>query len=261
MRPSDLRRALPRGTPVRRLAAVPRPVVVVLVCALFGQIALESAFDGGTSQGVGSVPPPPPAPVLSLAALGDPDLAAAAGVLWLQAFDNPPGESVPFARLDYGNLRGWLERLLALRPTADYPLLAAIRLYAEVPDPARQRIMIDFVREAFGEAPERRWPWQAHAVFVARHRMGDVDLALALADELAAGVRPYPDVPAFARQMDVFVRAGIGDAEGAAVLLGALLEAGRITDPSERRFLIERLDALERRAGRPSESTRDADPR
>ena len=232
------------GAPTRRLDAVPIPVLLVCAIALAAQLWLDGRW-GKTVGGGRTLPPAPAAPALALMAAGDRDLAAVAGVLWLQAFDNPPGESIPFAELDYLRLRHWLERLLALRPEADYPLLAAIRVYAEVPEPRRQRQMIDFVRKAFLARPIARWRWQAHAVYVARHRLRDPALALALADELAAGVRGAPEVPAFARQMNVFVRAGLGDVEGARVLLGGLLAAGEIGDPHERRFLMRRLEELE----------------
>lgn len=232
------------GTPARPLDTVPFPVLLVFATALVAQLWLDGRW-GASVAGAGTLPVAPAAPVLALAAAGDRDLAAVAGMLWLQAFDHPPGQSIPFAELDYRRVRAWLERLLALRPEADYPLLAAIRVYAQVPDPRRQRRMIDFVREAFRARPVARWRWQAHAVYVARHRLDDEALALALADELAAGVRGRPEVPAFARQMHVFVRAGLGDLEGARVLLGALLAAGEVSDPNERRFLLRRLKELE----------------
>lgn len=197
---------------------------------------------------------PPPvmsASWLTILAGGDRALVASVGMLWLQAIDQPPGRSVGFAKLDYAHLVDWLTRLLDFRPTAAYPLLAGIRVYGEVADPERQRQMIAFTREAFREAPARRWRWQAHAVFVASHRLRDPALAFALADELAASVRSLPNIPPWARQLDIFVRAGLGEREAAAVLLGALLDSGQVTDAGELAFLRGRLTELSGAESRP----------
>ncbi|MCC6713604.1 MAG: hypothetical protein IT496_00070, partial [Gammaproteobacteria bacterium] len=118
-----------------------------------------------------------------------------------------------------------------------------------VSDPARQRLMLEFVREEFLKDPNRRWPWMAHAVFVARHRLHDLPLALRYADALAAHVTD-PGVPPWVTQMNIFVRVDMGETEAAKVLLGGLLESGRITDPAEQRFLMRRLQELEDSRGK-----------
>lgn len=165
-------------------------------------------------------------------------------MLWLQAFDNQPGISIPFRELDYGRVIDWLERILRLDERTQYPLLAASRLYAEVPVPNKQRQMLEFVYQQFLLDPNRRWPWMAHAVFIAKHRLKDPRLALKYAKALtnyATGGR----VPHWAQQMQIFVLEGMGEVESAKVLLGALIESGTITDPHELRFLKGRLQGLE----------------
>jgi hypothetical protein len=140
--------------------------------------------------------------------------------------------------------------MLELDPRFEYPLLAASRLYGEVAVPARQRRMIDFVARQFRTDPDRRWPWMAHAVFIARHRLHDDALALALARELAdAGAS---SIPSWARQMHLFILEDMGELESVKVLLGGLLASGRIEDPHERRFLSERLREIEERLARGS---------
>ena len=99
---------------------------------------------------------------LQVASMGDPLVLAKALNLWLQSFDNQPGVSIPFRNLDYKKVEGWLSRILALDPRGQYPLLAASRLYAEVPIEDKRREMLDFVYEQFRLDPNRRWPWLAH---------------------------------------------------------------------------------------------------
>ncbi len=189
---------------------------------------------------IGPLPPPPPVAVLEAAALGEPVPVAGLLNLWLQAADDGAGASLPFAQLDYARLEAWLETLLALDPAAAYPLLAASHIYAQVPDPARQRRMLDFVYRAFLADPDRRWRWLAHAALLARHRLHDTPLALHYARALARHARA-PEVPAWARELSVLLLADMGELEAARVELGALLASGSLTDPRERQFLTQRL--------------------
>ncbi len=228
----------------RPLGALPRAVPLLLVAAILLQLAWGVLRAGPQAQ-VRALPAAPPQAVLEVAALGEPGVLARLLMLWLQAFDDQPGISVPFRALDYARLEDWLARLLALDAGFQYPLLAATRVYGEVADPTRQRRMIAFVRRAYAVDPARRWPWLAHAVYLARHRLDDLDLALTLARDLAAAP-PAAPLPSWARQMHIFVLADMGELESAKVLLGGLLDSGEIDDPHERWFLSRRLDELER---------------
>ncbi|RME34776.1 MAG: hypothetical protein D6786_03870 [Gammaproteobacteria bacterium] len=237
-----------RGGGERSLASVPPALRWLLPAALVLQLSWHARHPLPAPQ-ARELPPPPPPALLHLAAFGEEPVLARVLMLWLQFFDNQPGISLPFRTLDYHRLRQWLELILQLDPRSHYPLLAAIRLYALVPDPQRQRVMVDFVRREFPRDPARRWQWMAHAVFVARHRIGDLKLALALARELRLHTRPG-EAPDWARQMEIFILADMGELEAAKVLLGGLLESGAVTDPGELEFLRHLLERLEER-GRP----------
>lgn len=223
----------------RPVAAVPRPVVAILAVALAAQLAWHGLRPEANVE-MRDLPAVPSETAFRLPALGEEPAAARMFMLWLQAFDYQPGISVPFARLDYERLAGWLDRILSLDPRSGYPLLSAARVYSQVPDEARQRRMVAFVREKFTEDPAGRWRWMAHAVYVAKHRLKDLDLALELARELRVATKP-DEAPGWARQMELFVLEDMGDVEGARILLGGLIESGAITDPNEIRFLLERL--------------------
>ncbi|MDX1968646.1 MAG: hypothetical protein SFV23_15820, partial [Planctomycetaceae bacterium] len=94
------------------------------------------------------------------------------------------------------------------------------------------------------EQPETRWPWVAHMAIMAKHRLHDPQLAIRYAD----GIRDHArgsSVPAWARQMHIFLREDVGEVESARALLGGLLESGTVTDPQEFAFLESRLRAME----------------
>ncbi len=234
------------SVPERPLSSVPRPVVMLLLAGLLLQVAWHGVQPPPQPRAE-DLPPAPQAEVLRLASLGDPLALSKVLMLWLQVFDNQPGISLPFRALDYGRVEAWLERVLDLDPRGQYPLLAASRLYGAVADPDRQQRMLDFVYEKFRQDPSRRWPWLAHAVFVAKYQLRDLPLALkyarALADNPGRGAIPH-----WAQQMQIFVLEDMGEIDAARILIGGLLDSGRITDPHEFRFLAGRLEQLENKA-------------
>jgi len=217
---------------------VPAGLRVALGLALLVQLGLHALQPDPLARARALAPPPPTA-LLQVLSLGEPPALALAGVLWLQAQDSQPGLSLPHARLDYARLEGWLERLLALDPRGQYPLLLASHVYARVPDPERQRRILMLIRRTFPADPQRRWRWLAHAALLARHRLGDTALAIEFATAITREARG-PGVPAWARQMSVLLLADTGEVEAARVLLGGLIDAGLVTDPAELRFLLER---------------------
>jgi hypothetical protein len=47
--------------------------------------------------------------------------------------------------------------------------------------------------------------------------------------------------------MQIFIAEDMNELEQAKIMIGGLLESGKLEDPGERRFLKDRLEALERR--------------
>ena len=227
------------------LAAVPILVTLVLLTGLAAQFTWHS-FSTGPQVRVKALPEVPGKTTLRIFSLDDRIAMSKILMLWLQAFDNQPGISIPFRELDYDRVIHWLDRILELDNQAEYPLLAASRLYTQVPDEERKRKMLEFIARKFMEAPDRRWQWMAHAVYVAKHRIQDLPLALDYARLLGRYARG-DNVPDWAKQMEIFVLVDMGELESAKVLLGGLLESGTISDRNEIRFLEQRLREIEAR--------------
>ncbi|ELX08205.1 hypothetical protein Jab_2c02510 [Janthinobacterium sp. HH01] len=227
---------------LRPLSSVPAAVRVMLAAALALQLGWQAARPPPQARAEALPPAPPPA-ALQLAALGDPAALSRLLMLYVQGFDEQAGVRIAWRELDYGKLRLWLERALDLDPRSQYPLLAASEVYGAVGDPARVRLMLDMVYQRFGEDPNRRWPWLAHAAVVARHRLHDLPLARRYARAIRLQAHG-PQVPAWARELELFVLEDMNQAEAARALIGALLASGQITDPNELRFLERRLQSL-----------------
>ena len=227
----------------RPFKAVPPFIIASLLVLLCAQGAW-SLTHPRPLPAAAELEPAPSVAEVRISSLNEPLAYAKLMNLTLQAHDNQPGVSLPFKQLDYSRLSTWLARILELDADGQYPLLAASRLYGAVDDAARQRLMLEFVHEQFLAAPNRRWQWLAHAAYVAKHQLHDLDLALRYAQSLrlhATSVR----VPAWARQMEIFLRAEMRQTEAAKVLLGALLASGQVTDEGEYRFLASRLNEME----------------
>ncbi len=223
----------------RPVSSVPLFVKVILVISLLAQIGYHHMSDDlHTSEK--PLPEAKSMNILNIFSAGEPVVLSKLLMLWLQGFDHQPGVSIPFRSLDYNHLTNWLDRITELDPQSHYALLSAARIYSEVPDQEKRRIMLEFVYTKFLENPNDRWPWMAHAVYMAKHRMQDRDLALKYAREIRLKTNPV-HVPDWARQLELFVYEDFGDIESARILLGGLIESGQITDQSEIDFLTSRL--------------------
>jgi len=225
----------------RPVASVPRPVLALLIVAFCLQVAWQWQLPKPVARAEALGDPPAPA-ALRVAALGEPIVLAQMTMLYLQAFDNQPGVSIPYQDLDYARVTAWLGAILELDLIGQYPLLMAAQVYGAVADEAKQRQMCAFVRKQFDRDPDHRWRWLAHCALMAKHRLNDQPLALSYAEAITAKARR---ASGWARQMRIFILADLGEIEAAKVLLGGLLESGEVTDPKEIHFLSERLKELE----------------
>src|SRR2546427_11064291 len=187
----------------RPIARVPRLIRAQLALGVTAQIGLKASSPQPRAKAE-DLPPAPSIAALRLASFGEPVALAMALMLYLQAFDYQSGSKVPYRDLDYGRLEVWLARILELDPRGQYPLLAASRLYAEVPVEEKQRRMLEFVYRQFFVDPSRRWPWLAHAAAIAKHRLGDPPPPR----RHAAAIQRHAtadDGPRWGRQMEIFI--------------------------------------------------------
>lgn len=236
-------------TDERTLRAVPPAVTAFFAITFALQLFVHSLQPAPVARAE-ALPPAPVIAGLRAASFGEPVATAQLLLLYLQAFDNQPGISIPFRDLDYHRVTAWLDAALRLDPLSGYALMMASQLYGQVPDAGKQRAMCEFVHARFVDAPDLRWRWLAHCAIMAKHRLKDQALALRYAADITnrAG-----RASGWARQMQIFILEDMGETDSAKVLLGGLLATGEVTDPSELHFLTERLQSLQS-AGKPSSS-------
>jgi hypothetical protein len=229
-----------RGAP----NTAPAPVwsVPLLACMLLLQAAFSwtvpREWSEDTSPGVA-----PTERRVTIQSLGETTLAAYAMNLYLQTFDSQSGRSLRIGSLDQAALRDWVSRISATEPRSSYSLLLASRVYASAASPSDGRKMLDLVYEEFLKDPERRWPWLAHAVHVARHELKDIELAKKYARAISQHAN-QPTVPSWAKQLEVFLLEANNEAEAARRLLAGLIDSGQIKDQAELDFLTQRIQQL-----------------
>jgi len=230
----------------RPLSAVPKSALALLAFALAAQIGWHFSHLPQPPRAE-NLPPPPALAAVKLASFGEPIGMAKMLMLYVQTFDNQPGIAIPFRFLDYDRLQKWLSLVLQLDPPAQYPLFVASKVYGDVSDPDKKRQMYDFVYRQFLFDPNRRWQALAHAAVMTKHKLHDLPTARLYAQ----AIRQYatgPNVPSWAKQMEIFILEDMSEYDSARLLLGELLRSGQITDPHELRFLEDRLDGIERKA-------------
>jgi hypothetical protein len=230
----------------RPVSDVPVAVKLCLLLALILQLSWHG-LQGPAVAHAEDLPPPLSVQSYVMSSLGEPIAAARFLNLWLQAFDNQPGSSISFHQLDYPQLMKWLDTSLELDPAGHYPMLVAARVYGNINDPLKQRLMMDYILQKFNKNPDKYWRWLAHAVIIAKHEIKDQALALKYADALTSKATGK-DVPYWAKDMKIIVLEDMGEIEAAKILVGALLESQQINDPYELKFLMNKIAVLEEKS-------------
>jgi len=227
----------------RSFSAIPKAIIVLFALGLCLQFSLP--FYTPSSQAIKQeLPSIPDENIWPLISFGEAETLSKLLMLWLQAFDNQPGISIPFNKLDYQKLQDWLNIIIKLDPKSNYPMLVASRIYTEVPNHDKQEKMMNFVYQQFLLDPKKNWPWLAHVTMLAKHRLNNHTLALKYANALADSKFNY-EIPSWARQLNIIVLEDIGELETARLLIGGLIESKTITDPKELFWLEQRLKQLE----------------
>lgn len=226
----------------RPLAKLPRSLIVFVVLTLSTQIVWHR-WAVMTHVNHQALPIAPSFEGLQVLAIGDVEVTAKLIMLWLQAFDNQPGISLPLQALDYARLDNWLQLISDMDKRSQYALFSASYIYSAVANTEKQRRVFDFIERNFKQQPNTRWRWLAHAAIMAQHRLHDNQLAL----HYARLLRQYAtgkEVPSWAQQMEIGILETNGEYESAKLLIGGLLSEQKITDKHELAFLNDRLKSI-----------------
>ncbi len=158
----------------------------------------------------------------------------------LQLHDNQAGRHIRYGSINYDILVEWLDRIYRVNPRSEYPMFLASRVYSQTPDKEQIRKMLGLVDIIFATNPQLFWRNQAEATIIAKHRLGDLEFALDMAEKLFD--QPGTIVmPPWARDIHFLLLAELNEYESTIAVINALLKSDAIEDPDEARFLREKL--------------------
>ncbi len=179
-------------------------------------------------------------PIYAGLSLGSEQLLSYLLAIRLQLHDNQAGRHIRYSQIDYELLVSWLDQIYALNPASEYPIMLASRVYSQTPDKKRLRILLDYIDRTFMLNPQLHWRRLAEASVIAKHKLGDLKLALQMADKLAA--QPASVVmPRWARDIQFILLGDLNEFETAITIIVALLQTKAVNDPDELLFLQEKL--------------------
>jgi hypothetical protein len=158
----------------------------------------------------------------------------------LQLHDNQAGKHIRYSKIDYDLLVNWLDQIYALNTRSEYPIMLASRVYTQTRDQAQLRKIIDFIERTFRVDPQLHWRHLAEASVIAKHRLGDLPLALHMA-ELLSSQPSLVVMPRWARDIQFILLGDLNEYETAITIISALLQSDAVDDPDEKRFLQEKL--------------------
>ena len=234
---------------VRPLSAVPKRVLLLLAIGLSAQLGWHFSHPP-LPPVAANLPQPPTLATLQLASFGEPIALSKMLLLYLQNFDDQPGVNAPFWHLDYPRITTWLGLTLQLDPPGQYPLFLASEVYGDIRDQAKQRLMFEFVYHQFFINPNQRWRALAYAAIKAKHQLNDLPLAHRYAEAIRLNATA-PEVPDWAKQMDIFILEDMGQYDNALSLLDALIQSGQVSNRGELELLQGRRDSIAAKVNRP----------
>jgi hypothetical protein len=224
----------------RPFNSLPRPLVACFLVVLGVQIWMAQGALSAGELAYKPLPDPNASSTYRVASMGSDRLLSYLLAIRLQLHDNQSGKHMRYEQLDYQKLTHWLDQITALNPHSEYPTMLASRVYSQTNDKQNMRLMIDFIQASFTRDPQLHWRRMTEATILAKHKLGDLSLALSLAEQLTT--QPIDVVmPQWARDMQFILLGELNEFEAGIAMIVAMLESGSLENADERRFLKVKL--------------------
>lgn len=187
-----------------------------------------------------NVPPAPSSISATTAFLGDKELAYRSLSIILQSFGNNTGQIQALKDYNYPNLGTWFDLADDLNKQSNYVPFLAAYYFGGSQDPSELMPVINYLRRVGAYPYEDKWRYLGQAVFLAKHKMKDNQLALQLADELAKTYKP--GMPAWPLQMKAIIASEMGEKEMAYnLMVDAIVNKKDGMDPIEVKYMLDQI--------------------
>lgn len=213
-------------------------VMLALCCAATVALWMGSSHVQAKWSGV---PPVPSRSGAVMMTLGDTQFSYRFGAITLQNLGNTGGNVVAVKDYDYKKLGEWFWLLHGLDPASNHVPMMAAYYFGATPVKEDLAVVVDYLAEV-GQIPVgNKWRWLAHAVFLARHRMHDLDRALDYAYRLSKMEPAGDTLPLWARQMPAFVLSEQGEKDSSRKIVEEILLTADDLHPNEVNFMAAYL--------------------
>ena len=187
-----------------------------------------------------NVPPAPSTVSATVAFLGDKEMAYRSISIILQSFGNNTGQIQALKDYNYPNLGTWFDLADKLNKQSNYVPFLAAYYFGGSQDPSKLMPVINYLRRVGTYPYEDKWRYLGQAVFLAKHKMKDTQLALELADELAKTYKS--GMPAWPLQMKAIIASEMGEKEMAYnLMVDAITNKNEGMDPVEIKYMIDQV--------------------
>jgi hypothetical protein len=224
----------------RPLSQLPRPLWIGFLVLLGLQVLVHQIALHQKAVNYRPLASPFAATIYQGLSMGSEQLLSYLLAIRLQLHDNQAGKHVRYSQLDYQRLVNWLDQIYQLNTQSEYTMLLASRVYSQTRDRDRLRIILEYIDRTFMHNPQLHWRRLAEASVIAKHQLGDLQLALKMADKLSSQPESV-EMPRWARDIQFILLGDMNEVESAITIIVALLQSDAVNDPDELRFLQEKL--------------------
>lgn len=200
---------------------------------------------------LGVVPDLPTADAVKAFSFGDEEFYFRRAAYSIQNAGDTFGRTTSLKDYDYAKLYEWWMILDSLDDKSDYvPSMVGYYFAASQNVEEHVPYVVTYLEQHADRDPENKWLWYSQAVYNAKHKLKDLDLALRIAKKLSAAAINNPDVPIWAAQMPAFIMEDQGDLVESCDFVGNMLfntDPNRLSDGEWKfmlHFIRDRLIAM-----------------
>lgn len=220
--------------------------MAVVAFALF--LGLQGAFwmhSHRIRPEMGIVPDVPGETAVHALSFGDEEAFFRLYALGLQNSGDTFGRFTALYKYDFHKLYQWFMLLDTLNNESNYLPAMATYYFSQTQNPSDVSYIVDYLDAYTKDRVKEKWWWTVQGVYLAQHKMKNLDRAGALADRLR-GVR---GIPIWAQQMPAFIHEKRGEFGEALAIIEAIAKHPEEYSQGElnfmRYFVDERLGRLD----------------
>jgi hypothetical protein len=218
---------------------------------MYGALVLFACLQTGYWQetknikpDLGVVPDVPGRAAVHALAFGDNEFYFRVLAFMLQNAGDTYGRFTPLRYYDFNKLYLWFGLLDELDARSNMIPALATYYFAQTQNTADVRYVVDYLYVHATRDIAHKWWWLMQSIYLAMHKLNDMDLALKVAKPMV-----NPDVPAFAQQMAAVVHEKRGEMEDALKVMEAIQANAKDLSDADLKymtyFIEERLKRLD----------------